>query len=429
MFCPHCGQENPDGSRFCSKCGQEMTVSVPSETENKPVSEPETVPVEETAATPVSTPKTAPENEAVSTPVSKPVPEKAAAETPVSTPAAAPVTAPVNNQVYTPNRGPVYGQYNGPAVPQNPVRQVPVMSYTPVQKGIMNVLGSPAFLIMTILITLSLVLSLVSSVFTSSYMAELVAAISRSSGSSSIAIGAAPSAIGAIITSLFGQIPLILIIIGLWLVYGSSRSGTIKTGGLSLIRGVMIFNIIMTCLGLAAVLFLSIVLFVMAGFSGNIVQSIVESVNGNSAALDTATISVISIVLVIVLSVVCFVSVVLALIYYIKQSGIIKGISTSLTTGRNFLKGSVYVRVMHIFFALSSVSGIVSLLTMSMSYTIYYPVFNEILRDSGVNYVLPANLFTGPVMLIALISATVSLVIYILSFVVLTNLSKKVPKQ
>ena len=33
MFCPYCGEENPDGERFCGACGKELPII-----ENPPVS-------------------------------------------------------------------------------------------------------------------------------------------------------------------------------------------------------------------------------------------------------------------------------------------------------------------------------------------------------------------------------------------------------
>ena len=132
---------------------------------------------------------------------------------------------------------------------------------------------------------------------------------------------------GSVGSTLVGQLPNILVVAGLWMLYvsASDTSGApLKTAGLSLIRGVQIFQLVM--LGLVALLCLVVMGVMVVGFQ----------------FYDLAAIIPIVLVFLVVLAVILAVGV----LYYVKLITTINGFRRTIWTGQLQGTVSLYVAVL-----------------------------------------------------------------------------------
>jgi len=139
-------------------------------------------------------------------------------------------------------------------------------------------------------------------------------------------------------SSFIGLIPSILICVGLWLVYlaGCSREPFVKTTGLSILRGVTIFFLVILCL-VPPFLLLAVSVFAVA--SG-----------------ETAEDYVVAVVVLIISAIV----VVIPLLYCIFMSKTLRSIRISLVTGQPVAKVSMLVIVINYIMAGFAIIGLLT---------------------------------------------------------------------
>lgn len=133
--------------------------------------------------------------------------------------------------------------------------------------------------------------------------------------------------VGSVGSTLVGQLPNILVVVGLWMLYASAAdtSGApLKTAGLSIIRGVQIFQLVV--LGLVALLCLIVMGVMVVGFQ----------------FYDLAAIIPIVLVFLVVLAVVLAVGV----LYYVKLIATLNGFRQTIWTGQPQGTVSLYVAVL-----------------------------------------------------------------------------------
>lgn len=133
--------------------------------------------------------------------------------------------------------------------------------------------------------------------------------------------------VGSVGSILVGQLPNILVVVGLWMLYASAAdtSGApLKTAGLSIIRGVQIFQLVV--LGLVALLCLIVMGVMVVGFQ----------------FYDLAAIIPIVLVFLVVLAVVLAVGV----LYYVKLIATLNGFRQTIWTGQPQGTVSLYVAVL-----------------------------------------------------------------------------------
>lgn len=133
--------------------------------------------------------------------------------------------------------------------------------------------------------------------------------------------------VGSVGSTLVGQLPNILVVAGLWMLYASaadSSGAPLKTAGLSLIRGVQIFQLVM--LGLVALLCLVVMGVMVVGFQFYDLEAIIPIV----------------LVFLVVLAVILAVGV----LYYVKLITTINGFRRTIWTGQPQGTVSLYVAVL-----------------------------------------------------------------------------------
>lgn len=278
MFCPHCGMENPDDSRFCAGCGKDVTVveavdetvlvaeeTPVSEIPVQEVSEPEAVVVDEPVAEePVAEVVEEPAAEVVEEPVAEVVPEPVVEPVQPQYVPPQPQYVPPQPQYQQPQyqqpqyQQPVYQQpvYQQP-VYQQPVYQQPVYqqpryaqpSYAKpapvgdsrVTAAVKRACGSPLMLIIAICYTLSLLTSFLSAFGGSAFGFFLPAGVNGAT----------------LIFNLIRLVLSILMCVSLYVIYAAaaSKKNTMSTAGLSMLKVVYILRLIFLCIVMAIVVF------------------------------------------------------------------------------------------------------------------------------------------------------------------------------
>lgn len=153
----------------------------------------------------------------------------------------------------------------------------------------------------------------------------------------------------SVTSTLFGMIPSILICIGLWLIYSAGRSKTpfVPTTGLSMLRGIAIFNLVIMCLAVVAILLFGVFFLVLAQ---------------DSYGYDETTFIAVAVVFFIM----AFIFI-LPILYYAFLSSTIRSIRISLVTGHPMVKISSFVIAANFITAGSSIIGIFSSLVLLAS--------------------------------------------------------------
>ena len=134
-----------------------------------------------------------------------------------------------------------------------------------------------------------------------------------------------------IVSALIGNIPAILTCIGLWLIYaaGASQDSSVKMSGLSMLRGVTIFKLVLMFL-------IPVLLMVIIFLSMSMVSMI-----GGYDIEDTA----VAIVVVVLVVLIACLFLIFPILYYIFLSKMLKSIRVSMETGQPVAKVSTYVVV------------------------------------------------------------------------------------
>nr|MBQ6241893.1 zinc ribbon domain-containing protein [Lachnospiraceae bacterium] len=348
MHCTNCGQLLEEGALFCTHCGAKV----------------------ELPQTPDLSPASADDYFAPAyTPVTPAVPA-----TPV-----APVTP----------RGtvPSYGYYTPQPQP------VTIGSESPVRKALHDSLSSPSFLVVAILLTVQLILTLVS-VFTSSGSSVYsYASSSRASYTTGILIG-----------TLLVCAPLILYVIGTWIVWGSSKGETVKGAGCIKAASIIMIVVIAIIIGVFTVVFIA-ALSALGEYSRYSYRSYYSysrsysdfddlfDIFGGSAA---ALIIVFSLLLVLL---------VLILIYFIKMSGLASTIRQIDTFGVQRRPVSSYLNFIHMTMFVFSLLGILFLLLFTKANSYAYGLL-------------------GGTSAMTIISSLVSAALWICLFIAIHNLKR-----
>lgn len=209
----------------------------------------------------------------------------------------------------------------------------------PVIRLIRRMVRSPQFLVPAIGYTCMVVLSLMVTLQSASpaamemYLAPLATDAQLASLADTLSTVVTASAGGALV----GQIPSILVAVGIWMMYAAAAGEPgkpLKTTGLTIIRVIQIISLVLICL----VALLMLVIF-------GIALAAISQVDDAGAAV-----AVLAVVLVLVA-----VIIVLEIIYYVKLMGMVNNFRWTIRTGAPMGNVSTYVAVLTI------VGGVISL--------------------------------------------------------------------
>lgn len=145
-----------------------------------------------------------------------------------------------------------------------------------------------------------------------------------------------------VISTVFDEAPNILVCIGLWMIYSSARNRMydgMKTSGLTMIKVIMILNLIGVCMSLLAIVMLCVI-GIIIGASQVYIDALV-------------------IVAGIIIAVIIAVMYAFCIVYYVKVLKSINGAKSVIETGVFGKRASVFVAVWSFIFAFFSVFAIV----------------------------------------------------------------------
>ena len=326
MFCENCGAKIEPGMLFCGSCG----VKLP-EVPEAPIA----APVAQQEAPAASVPY-----DRQTTPVTQP--EAPAAYAPYVR-QTTPVTQPEAPAAYAP-----YGRQT--AAPVSEAR-----SRGGVIDTVKRHLGSPVLLVAAILLSISFLISLIGAFTQNTVDLSAMSLLLSEAGMSSSAMSSGMSAFWStmIISTIISSIPTILILIGLWLAYaaGKSRSDTVSTAGLTIVKGVCVFQLVMVCILFA--------LCLVALFGGFALGSSLMSYLPSEARRVGGTIAPIMFVIAAVVIAVF----VMAIIYYTQIFKTINTVRTTIRTKKASANVSGFVAVINFILAFFSFVAMVLSLT------------------------------------------------------------------
>lgn len=293
--------------------------------------------------------------------------------------------------------------------PQPPVQGMPPEPYPgrkPAGYSIKKAASSGLFLFAIILFSATALWSCIGSFFSSSVFGT-VNTVLYYFGMSITDLGL-PVATVSLACSIFeaiAAIPGILVAIGLWLIFSSARSRaqTLKTGGLTLIKVMVILRFIFVCI---AIFFIEIALIICAAAYGS-----------SGIYLNMGYFSGLGTVLFVSLIFAVALAAVVLIIYYAKVIKMLNSASLAADVGGSVF-ASVYVVVICFYMALSGVYGFVSTIVSAISQIQTYTSINAI----NTSYLIAR---TAVIYSISALSSLCSLVSFILFAIVIINLKNK----
>ncbi len=148
--------------------------------------------------------------------------------------------------------------------------------------------------------------------------------------------------------TLIGLVPMLICCIGLWKIYGNCKkegSDPLSTSGFSLVKGVMIFNFVIYCIGLAvfAVLTLGAGLLFGSGALSDMSKDI-SSLTGTTVF----DVNQAGTILLIYCAVILVVGMILGILYFVKLIGSLNRAKEIVVTGSAKKNVSLYVAVINI---------------------------------------------------------------------------------
>ena len=228
------------------------------------------------------------------------------------------------------------GSSTGPVPPVPPTQPQPAPSYagprpgympvslTPAQRGIKMTVSSSIFLVTVILYTVGVLFSLISGLVAASDAYRYTGMM--------------------VVMTLLMAVPGVLLSIGMWMAYGSSRQPDDRLSGVGLCRGVMIFYAVIVCIFMAAYLIITIYGLsevsrasrAASYYYGGSWSDIYDAFGYGSAA--RSGVAVIIIVMIVVLAIL-----VLALIYFLKLAKLCKETYETMMVGTSRISGTGYI--------------------------------------------------------------------------------------
>ncbi len=223
------------------------------------------------------------------------------------------------------------------------------------------------FLVTVILYTLNVIISIVSAFSVDNQVNNALNAYGEMGVdvSDAMAISQGVST-GTIVGTLIGCIPVILLCIGLWKIYGTckkSGSQPLSTGGFSLVKGVVIFELVVFCIAIAIIAIALIFVSSVAASKGYSLSEMLSSAMvaeglGYGEASDLVSLIVGAIGVFIVLM---FVVMILGIIYFAKVIGSLNRAKEIIVTGKTNKNVSAFVGVFTMIGGiLNTISGLVS---------------------------------------------------------------------
>ena len=157
----------------------------------------------------------------------------------------------------------------------------------------------------------------------------------------------------SVISTLFGLIPAMVLVAGIWLVFAAAKQNKlpgIAATGMTMIRVIVIIELVFACIGVFAVAAIGFLVVLgmgsLAGYYG-----------------DGAPFVVIMALVMIVILAVCAIDIV----YYVKLGGMVKRMKETLVTGRPDAKVSLFVEILcYIGGAGSAISALMSLVGLDI---------------------------------------------------------------
>ena len=277
MFCENCGNRIEDNAAFCPYCGTKVQ-ELPPEYLSARAGTPADAATEAelpTGQQPLEqTQSFQPQQPATDGTFELPAPQYPAPD------AYAP-------QPYAP---PARNNYGQSAPPRSPLMGGRAIS--PTLDAVHRMLRSPAFLIGSIAMSLVLIFSLIAGFSASTFqldyrtLRDLVPGLDYRDFQE-IQNGLSLFSGAGIAATVVGMIPTILLVIGLWLTYAAAagRRNPMPTAGLSMVKGVFIYQLVMICIAIGLILlFLLLFLVVGGALSGELSKAFGSAASQYSGA-------------------------------------------------------------------------------------------------------------------------------------------------
>ena len=369
MFCTQCGNQVPDGMAFCNQCGAKMPGQMKREAILDPAPAPEVVP------------------------------EQPVQELPPQNPYQEPNAGPQNGSQYSQDTQPWNTAYgNGPTGNMNgqgggyygaPPQGWGPQPYnaSPVVNEVKRSVGGAAFLVMTLCLTVLFVLILIPLFQTYSTYSRL---------------GMSTEASAYLIILLIVMIPPVLLIIGTWMMWGSSKGPSPVISGTGLVKATMIIYAVLIILGIIA--YVVYIIYTVSRYAR--VLNEYKRFYGSGIRIgdiygDGWTIFwVVNVIVLLIL--------LLALIYYFKIVKVCNIVRDSVLTGTQTSDVPVYISVINIIVLVFLSIGLIALIIVSIAEKeIFYDAMSELnLPYTASGTYMTTTMLTLILNIVALISFT-----------------------
>ncbi len=228
----------------------------------------------------------------------------------------------------------------------------------PVIEAVRSVATSTLFLVAVIAFTVALVFSILGTGESTSAMYDMLGELSMDMdmGEFMPEYTSTAYSVGSVIGGVFGSIPTILLVVGLWMIYGAAKKNepTMATGGLTLVWVMQIISLVGVCILTGLLALVLLIVFLIGGLS-------VADIPDMEGTIALVVIAILAAVLAAVMA--------LVIVYQVKVMKMVNAARQTLTTGIPSEKISTLVVVFCFvsggFSALSALGSLVSLSVMT----------------------------------------------------------------
>ncbi len=308
-------------------------------------------------------------------------------------------------------------EYND--VPYQDAPPVPMVSFgglPPAIEAIKSAAKSKSFLIATICFTISTLISLISLVVSGALTGEMLGLVMTEMDAYAQTMMETTVTATLALVFIVGIVPMLLMLIGMWVIYGSGRKNTPYIKGLGACRATLIIWDVLMWIVFVYTVIIGVVLIAVSGLIGEELSYYAyDDVKG------------IVVGVVIGIAVFLIVYVLLALIYVTKMLKTTRAVKDIVAYGFSKKKVSVYVIVINFFLV---AGGVLSIL-LGAAASAFVSFLPEMLYELGIsgaeiNAIMSGvSALTGATMTANMIPQVLSIITIICINIVLINLRKK----
>lgn len=209
-----------------------------------------------------------------------------------------------------------------PVQPQPPYGYAPVQPRHPVIEAVRSVAASPLYLVAVIAFTVALVFSVLGAGESASAMYDMLGELSMDMDMGEFMPDYASSAysVGAAVGGIFGSIPNILLVVGLWMIYAAAKKNEpgISSGGFTLVWVMQVIGLVGVCVAAGLVALVLLIALLVSGLS------VVDIPDADG----TIALVLIAVVAVLFAAIMAF-----AIVYRVKTMKMVGAVRQTLSTG------------------------------------------------------------------------------------------------